>query len=530
MALSSAAVFGLAGCDTGDSVEPQLVDRLIATPTHARPTDPESIRAFCGDCHASPDPGIFEWDRWEEEVDQGFRLYRESLRDDLVPTDRDATLAYYRDSSPQKWDMPLPKRTLDNRFERHVIEWPGKPAISAVSSLLRLPDQDQNPVLALTDMWTGTVAKFVAKQPSIEQIKVEQLASVAHASHVAESDLDGDGQRDFLVADLGTHNPQTEHEGNVWWLRPVQADAGNSHSGIMSELNYERIPLRLAMSRVADVRPIDYDDDGDQDILVGDFGLHFEGGLHLGLNQGIDAQTGIPQFEWRTLDERPGIITIEVLDFDQDGKQDFLTLLTQHYEAIQFHRNKGDGTYETIVLHQAPNPAYGSSSMEIVDFDQDGDWDILATNGDTFDDSLAKPYHGIWWLENKGSFPLTRHEVATMPGCYHAATGDFDHDGDLDIAATSWLGNQEIARYPADSFDGLVWFENRGQASKDSSFTFQRHTLEMNRCQAATLEVIDWNGDGHDDLLVPQSVMAFDVTQPLVVWINRGDATKEPNE
>jgi hypothetical protein len=528
--LSSAAIFGLAGCDTGDSVDPQLVDRLIATPAQSRPTDEESIRAFCGDCHASPDPGIFERERWEEEVDQGFRLYRESLRDDLVPPDRDATLAYYRDPSPEKWDMPIPNRTMDNRFERHVIQWPTQPAISAVSSLLRLPDQDGDPALALTDMWTGTVARFSATPPNVSSIHVERMASVAHASHVAESDLDGDGQTDFLVADLGTHNPQTEHEGNVWWLRPRQDDAGQSKSDNSSEVNYERIPLRLAMSRVADARPMDYDGDGDQDILVGDFGLHFEGGLHLALNQGNDANTGVPQFEWQTLDERPGIITIEVLDFDQDGKQDFLTLLTQHYEAIQFHRNMGDGTYETILLHQAPNPAYGSSSMKIVDLDQDGDWDVLATNGDTFDDSQAKPYHGIWWLENKGSYPLTRHEVATMPGCYHASTGDFDHDGDLDIAATSWLGNQEIARYPADSFDGLVWFENMGKSLDKPSFTFKRHTLEMNRCQAATLEVIDWNGDGHEDLLVPQSVLAFDVTQPLVVWINRGDASKEPSE
>ncbi|PHQ32779.1 FG-GAP repeat domain-containing protein [Rhodopirellula bahusiensis] len=520
-ALSTAAAFGLVGCNSGSSVNPELIERLIASQADSRPTDAESIRAFCGDCHDSPDPGIFEWDHWEEEVDQGFRLYRESLRDDLVPPDRDATLAYYRDTSPEKWDMPIPERSMDIRFERHVIDWPRNPAISAVSSLLRLPDRVGNPTIALTDMWTGTVAQFSAEQPRIDQINVDLLASVAHASRVAESDLDGDGITDFLVADLGTHNPQTEHEGNVWWLRL------HTTGHLASE--YERIPLRLAMSRVADARPIDFDSDGDQDILVGDFGLHFEGGLHLGLNQGVDAETGVPQFEWRTLDERPGIITIEVLDFDGDGEEDFLTLLTQHYEAIQFHRNLGDGTYETIVLHQASNPAYGSSSMQIVDFDQDGDWDVLATNGDTFDDSLAKPYHGVWWLENEGSYPLKRHDVGTMPGCYHASAADFDHDGDLDIAATSWLGNQEIARYPADSFDGLVWFENEGNTSEDSTFNFQRHTLEMNRCQAATLEVVDWNGDGYDDLLVPQSVMAFGAVQPLVVWINQGDAARGPS-
>ncbi|MCC9641894.1 VCBS repeat-containing protein [Rhodopirellula sp. JC740] len=528
------------GCDASAPVDPQLIDRLVRTTSAAPPKDEESIRAFCGDCHASPDPGIFEWDRWEEEVDQGFRLYRESLRDDLIVPDREATLAYYRDPSPKEYDIRVPKRSQDTRFQRSVLEWPQRPAISAVSSLVRLPDANGKPVVALTDMWTGTVATFSPTQTTPKgrsgdqatqstDIQVQLMAPVAHASHIATSDLDGDGTTDYLVADLGTHNPQTEHEGNVWWLRPrSQKDSGET-------VRFDRIPLKLAMSRVADVRPIDYDGDGDQDLLVGDFGLHFEGGLHLGLNQGIQPETGVPAFEWEMLDERPGIIAIEVLDFDGDGKEDFLTLLTQHYEAIQWHRNVGDGTYETIVLHQADNPAYGSSSMEIVDLDQDGDLDVLATNGDTFDDSLAKPFHGIWWIENPGNDklqqnhvePFQRHSIGNMPGCYHAATGDFDGDGDLDIAATAWLSKKEIARYPADSFDGLVWFENLGRQSGESNFDFQRHTMEMNRCQAATLEVIDWNEDGRDDLLVPQSVMAFDAVDPMVLWLNLDEESEE---
>ena len=45
------------------------------------------------------------------------------------------------------------------------------------------------------------------------------IARVAHPSHATVVDLDGDGLRDVLVANLGDYWPVDTTEGSVVWLR-----------------------------------------------------------------------------------------------------------------------------------------------------------------------------------------------------------------------------------------------------------------------------------------------------------------------
>lgn len=478
------------------------------------PSDPASIDRFCGDCHAIPSPQSFAKSRWEEEVAQGFRLYQNSRRTDLQPTDFDATLAFFRDAAPDELVIPIPERVTDQRFRKQSVLWPHTDSLSAVSSLLLGADQHGNTEIFLTDLWTGTIAKFsldrqgrdlgTASQPprGAAEIRAELLADLAHPAHIEQTDLDGDGRPDWVVADLGTLNPQPEQQGTVWWLREELDGTVKS------------VPLRLGLARVADVRPLDIDGDGDQDLVVGDFGLHFVGGISLGINESVEK--GIPKFTWKEIDSRPGTIALPTLDFDGDEKTDFLALVTQHYETIEFHRNLGNGEFQPHVIHATGDPASGSSSMEVVDFDGDGDLDVLYTCGDTFDDGLAKPYHQILWLENEGRFPFTAHQVGSMPGCYRAVSGDLDNDGDLDIAAVALLGPQEVAKYPAGTFDGVAWFE---QLTDGSS---KRHSLVQDRCKAATCMILDWDGDGWLDLLVPPCNTQYQSESELEVFINRG--------
>jgi len=461
------------------------------------PTSTNAITAFCSDCHAFPNPKSFDKERWQEEVEQGIRIYRQSGRTDLVIPDLASTVEFFRVDAPDEITIPMPSRVADERFIEREITWEGAVKPTSISSVRVLNERGQQPRMLLTDMWTGALSLGEAAGDSIQ---ITSLGEVSHPAHIEPVDFDNDPFADYLVADLGTLNPQSEKQGSVWLMQ------GQS-SGVPS-----RHPLKLGLSRVADVQTMDYDSDGDLDLLVADFGLHFVGSIYLATNQG--SSSGIPKFEWRVIDPRPGAIFLPTIDFDQDGRTDFVAVMTQQFESIELKRNLGNGEFETNVIFQANDPSSGTSGIELVDFDMDGDIDVLYTNGDTFDDNLAKPNHGIKWLENEGEFPFTVHDVAAMPGCYRAVSGDLDGDGDNDIAAVAYLSKYEVAKFPQDTFDGVAWFEQ----TEDG--TFLRHSLRKNVCQAATCVLVDWDVDGDLDLLVPPSSAEHETQDSLLLFVN----------
>src|SRR4029077_17965336 len=123
----------------------------------------------------------------------------------------------------------------------------------------------------------------------------------------------------------------------------------------------------------------------------------------------------------------------------RDGHLDFVALISQQHEAVVAFLGDGKGGFRKEVIDQAPHPAWGSSGLALVDLDGDGDLDVLVTNGDMLDDFQLKPYHGIRWLENRGSFPFVAHALAPMFAAMRAQAADLDGDGDMDVVACALL-------------------------------------------------------------------------------------------
>ena len=171
-------------------------------------------------------------------------------------------------------------------------------------------------------------------------------------------------------------------------------------------------PSRSAASRAWRTRkPSCPTGDGKPDIAVAAFGWHAKGEIALLRNRTVGG--GEPTFERTKLDPRAGAIHVVPADIDGDGQLDIVALIAQEHEAVVAFLGDGKGGYLAArTLYAAPHPNWGSSGIQVVDLDKDGDLDVLMTNGDMFDDDILKPYHGIQWLENKGRL---RFEAAS-PG------------------------------------------------------------------------------------------------------------------
>lgn len=476
----------------------------------SRPSDDAAIQSFCGGCHLLPRSQSFGKARWKEEVEQGFRLYAKSGREDLIPTDMVATLAFFQRDAPEELAFETPESAEDTRFEKRQIPVVGQPEMVAISEFAVLDSSPQRIRFATTDLWSGAVS-ILEKRADENPLNATVMTSVSHPAFVHAVDFDSDGTEELVVADLGKYSPDETLQGSLWLLKADVKEASG----------YRRYPLKLGLARVSCVRSCDYDADGDIDLVVSDFGMHAVGSIYLLTNQGSSGE-GIPQFEWSVLDKRPGAIDTPIVDFDGDGRLDIVTLVSQHYESIDVLFNRGDQGFKSRNIYQAPDPSYGSSSIEVVDFDFDGDLDVLYTNGDTFDDFMAKPYHSIHLIENQGDLSFVHRELASMPGIYRARAGDIDQDGDMDIAAVSLLGSDEIQRQPPGTFEGVMWLEQHRDGS------FQRHRLVVDQCDAATCQLFDWDSDGDLDLIVPPASIDWHPSSSITVFFNQTVQSQVP--
>lgn len=191
-------------------------------------------------------------------------------------------------------------------------------------------------------------------------------------------------------------------------------------------LQIENDQVLDSLNRPLDVAYCDLDLDGTEDLIIAEYG-NFTGRLS-------QWQDSVPI----TLSPSPGAIKLKVADLDQDGNDDLIVLFAQGNERIEvWYARPGGG--QRKLLYRFP-PSYGSSDIEIVDFDNDGDLDLLHTCGDNYDyQPIPKAYHGLRLMENDGSQHFEEAWFYHLDGAYGAEAHDFDGDGDIDLAAIAYF-------------------------------------------------------------------------------------------
>lgn len=462
---------------------PSATHLSVPTTTVQDEATKDEVVRFCGACHAYPPPDSFPKSKWYDEVMQGYDLFQASKRA-LKPPPPEDVVRYYERRAPTALvlvDRPPPPPAPLCRFDRKGFRdasLPPTPVVTHVHAV-HLTSEEKLDIVCCEAL-RGLVLLL---RPYEAEPKLHVLTDkIAAPCHVEVVDLNGDGRRDLLVADLGVLPASDSKEGSVFWLRG-EPDG-----------TFTPIPLLQGMGRVADVRAADFDGDGDLDLIVAVFGWRVQGELLYLENRTTDYNR--PVFVPKVVDPRHGAIHVPVADLNGDGRPDFVALFSQEHETVVAFLNTGNGTFEQQIIYAAPHPAVGSSGIELVDLDGDHDLDVLYTAGDSLDKKLLRPDHSVRWLENRGTYPFTDHLITPLYGVHRAVAVDLDQDGDLDIVAASFLAEPFYQAIRSEGqLDALIVLEQKTPG------TFVRHALETVTCDHVTCDVGDFDGDGRPDIV-----------------------------
>lgn len=319
-------------------------------------------------------------------------------------------------------------------------------------------DANQDGQLDVVACYPGRISLFVA--PSWKEIPLHALPGRQNCIHSTVIDVDGDGDLDWAGTVANQHPFWLENPSRLadtWIPRPIDPDITGIHCLVTSDIN----------------------NDGRDDIVINNFEPE------KGIGDSI-AWFEIPAdpksaSQWvRHIfakgDARGGSHYMGVGDVDGDGwKEIAVGAKGKPFEDgnwFAYWRNPGQSQvtspWEKVMLASGQ---VGATNILPADINGDGRCDWVASRGHGV---------GLLWFENPS---WKMHEIDIQLQFPHdLAIGDFDLDGDVDLAACGFGSEKMVLflNHEGGRFDAQVLDE--GQQSYD-------------------LRAIDMDGDGDLDLL-----------------------------
>ena len=327
----------------------------------------------------------------------------------------------------------------------------------------------------------------------VDLVSLSRLDVVGYGQGAAVADFDGDGDLDvFLTQDRGPCRLY-RNEGSLQFVE-IAAFAGVQVS-----------PVEAHAKAAA---AFDYDRDGDPDLFVGTCGE----GNRLFRNRGdgsfedVSAASGLGGGTDFTLSAHPG-------DFDGDGLLDLyeVNCLPTDYAMPNSHsglpapnrlwRNQGDGTFADLAPLLGVDDPRAGWAAQWIDLDGDGDQDLLLAN-DAFFYPGQETKDRAWFNPGAaGAFLFEDRGADWGLGETHSgmgfAAGDLDGDGLLDLYVSD-LGPNEL-RLGADPLPRRDRAPGLGVEVGYDEFQVPQITWGCS--------ILDWDGDGWNDLLVFNGVL-----------------------
>lgn len=459
-------------------------------------------QSYCSTCHIYPEPDLLDRQTWKAYVLPRMGAFmgiysagyeRESLieqgvggevvqqanvypKEPLISAkDWEAIQQFYLSEAPINLPAPdLPKSIGNTSIFK--LEYPEVFLSPPSTTFVEL---QENQVL-FADANKGLLIRMDQADQILQQAKVGK-----GLVHLQETD------QHIWATVMGSFSPTDNPIGYILQL----AKDGPSSAKILIE----------ALQRPVHSGYFDFNQDGLQDIVVSEYGK-WTGGLSLHLQQ----KDGT--FKSKRLINRAGAIKSEFIDGNKDGKMDILVLFGQGDEGFVLLENQGGGNFEQRPLLRF-HPAMGSSTFSLFDWNKDGKLDILYTAGDNADyPPIIKPYHGVYIFEQQENFQFAQAKFLALPGAYGAIPGDFDLDGDVDLAAISFFPD-----YDSDAPIAFCLFERQ-----EENFTLKRvNTKSQGRW--LTMDAGDLDKDGDMDLILGSLTFEAPGHDSLVPqWVKNG--------
>ena len=460
----------------------------------------ELANVYCSTCHLEPSPDILPKKSWEAALGyMGYMLGMENLdyladhpefaqenvkskqsyllEEHMIPdapllseSEWDALRFYYVDSAPAE---PLP------HADKPTLHWE-LPQFDIVQSDYRADP----PVTTMVHIREETSETYIGD-------------SLAHTLAV----LDRDGQ---LKAEPGRYGPAMSPVGikfydNAAYVASIGDIFGDQTSAVkiasisrlsLVDQNIDASSVSVVIDhlfRLAGIDTADVNNDGVVDFVVCGFGTR-QGNVALYESQDDGG------YREHVLISRPGAVKAEFHDFNGDGHLDIAVLLSDAREGFYILTNDGANQFESPTVFET-HPSYGHTYFELQDFNRDGLMDILTVNGDNVDSdpyNTLKNYHGIRIYLNRGDLHFEEAYFYPLYGAFGAKAGDFDNDGDLDIAAISFFPDFKIELREA-----FVYLQNNGDMN------FSAHTTpETVNGRWMTIGAGDLDGDADLDIVL----------------------------
>lgn len=218
----------------------------------------------------------------------------------------------------------------------------------------------------------------------------------------------------------------SEYKGQASFLYEQQKD------GSFKDVT-EMVNLFYPDSKCMGLTVFDYDEDGDLDIYqANDHQANFlfknENGKfrEVGVETGVAVNThGVPT----------GSMHGTVGDIDNDGLIDIL-VGDLRYGAL--YRNLGNGFYQDVVESSGVSASLagkGSWATVFIDYDNDGDLDIISANGNG--EELILQYPVLLENDGKGHFTDVGKDLCSYFNTKHSGRGlaavDYNNDGNMDV-------------------------------------------------------------------------------------------------